>query len=148
MQDMSATDEAILILDEAAEAIRERMEAENINASGRSAAAFFTERTEKGCRLVYRGENVAPLLTLEEGQEPGTAVSPDTLFQWSRDKGMAFRDDADRMRFAWLAADKIYREGTERHKSPVDVFATVCREAAEEIKAKVKDAIIEEFKRQ
>lgn len=145
---MSAIDEAILILDEAAEAIRERMAADGINASGRSSAAFFAERTDKGCRLVYRGENVAPLVSLEEGQPPGEMPSPADLFQWSMDKGLAFRDDADRMRFAWLAAEKIYREGTGRHKSPVDVFATVCREAAEEIKAKVKDAIIQEFKRQ
>lgn len=145
---MRAIDEAVLILDEAAEAIRERLAAENINASGRSSAAFFAERTANGCRLVYRGENVAPLLSLEEGRGPGEMPSPDVLFQWSMEKGLAFRDDADRMRFAWLASEKIYREGTERHKAPVDVFATVCREAAEEIKAKVKNAIIEEFKRQ
>jgi hypothetical protein len=148
MQDMNAIDEAILILDEAAEAIRGRLAAEGINATGRSAAAFFAERTGKGCRLVYRGDDVAPLLSLEEGQPPGEMPSPDVLFQWSRDKGLAFRDDADRYRFAWLAAEKIFREGTGRHKSPVDVFASVCREAAEEIKSKVKDAIIQEFKRQ
>lgn len=145
---MSAVDEALLILDEAAEAIRGRMSSGNINASGRSSAAFFAERTVKGCRLVYRGDNVAPLLSLEEGQGPGTAVSPDVLFQWSREKGLSFRDDADRFRFAWAASLKIYREGTERRRSPVDVFATVCREAAEEIKGKLKEAVIQEFKRQ
>lgn len=144
---MSAIDEAILILDEAAEAIRGRMHSENINASGRSAAAFYAERTANGCRLVYRGDNVAPLLSLEEGQGPGDTPSPDAIFEWSRDKGLAFMDDSDRMRFAWAAALKIGREGTERHKRPVDVFATVCREAAEKIKTKVRNSFIEEIKR-
>lgn len=144
---MSAIDEALLILDEAAEAIRGRMASENINASGRSSAAFYAERTSKGCRLVYRGDNVAPLLSLEEGQGPGEMPSPEAIEQWSRDKGLMFRDDADRRRFAWAAALKICNEGTRRHRSPVDVFATVCREAAEEIKTKIRNSFIEEIKR-
>lgn len=144
---MAAIDEALLILDECREDIQAAMAFQNVNASGRSSAAFQVERTARGCRLVYRGDDVAPLETLEEGRGPGEMPDTERLRQWSIDKGIPFANEEDRRRFAWALALRIKRAGTLRHMSPIDVFSTCCREAAEEIKATIVNAFVKELKR-
>lgn len=113
---MSATDTAVKILDECRARIQANMSKRYrtsggerwVNASGRSSAAFKVEVSDGGNRvqLVYRGEDVAPLFTIQDGT---TGVAPvSVLAEWIEDKGLDLNPWAVR-------ANIKKRGGTERH---------------------------------
>lgn len=118
---MSATDTAVKILDECRARIQANMAKKYrtangerwINASGRSSAAFKVEVSEDGTRvqLVYRGDDVAPLSTIQDGT---TGVAPvRVLAEWIADKGLDLNP--------WAVRTNIKkRGGTERHFDPQD----------------------------
>lgn len=84
-----------------------------INASGRSSAAFQVEDKDGvHVRLVYKGDDVAPLDTIQFGT---TGVPPISVIeQWQRDKGL---DGIN----PWAIRTNIKkRGGTERHVEPQD----------------------------
>ena len=107
------------------EQIKANLAEKGINASGRTSAGLQVQRYETGVRLVLTGQDVAPLATLEVGRAGGRVPLgfADIIEQWSRDKGLAFPTEGDRRSFAYLTARKIAREGTERHKLPIDVYS-------------------------
>lgn len=79
-----------------------------INASGRSSAAFQVEDKDGvHVRLVYKGDDVAPLDTIQYGT---TGVPPVSVIeQWQRDKGLEGINP-------WAIRTNIKkRGGTERH---------------------------------
>lgn len=121
----SVMDEIERVLLDVRDEIRAKMASEGVNASGRTSAGMQVQRYESGVRLVLTGEDVAPLATLEVGRAGGKVPLgfSDIIEQWSRDKGLAFPAEGDRRSFAYLTARKIAREGTERHKSPIDVYS-------------------------
>ena len=83
-----------------------------INASGRSSAAFQVEDKDGvHVRLVYKGDDVAPLDSIQYGT---TGVAPVTvLSDWIRDKGLDLNP--------WAVRTNIKkRGGTERHIEPQD----------------------------
>lgn len=82
-----------------------------INASGRSSAAFKVEVSERSAALVYKGDDVAPLASLQTGT---TGVPPvSVLSRWMEEKGL----DLD----PWAVRTNIKkRGGTERHFEPQD----------------------------
>ena len=121
----SVMDEIERVLLDIRDEIRAKMASEGVNASGRTSAGMQVQRYESGVRLVLTGEDVAPLATLEVGRAGGKVPRgfADIIEQWSRDKGLVFPTEGDRRSFAYLTARKIAREGTERHKSPIDVYS-------------------------
>lgn len=83
-----------------------------INASGRSSAAFQVEDKDGvHVRLVYKGDDVAPLDSIQYGT---TGVAPvNVLSDWIRDKGLDLNP--------WAVRTNIKkRGGTERHVEPQD----------------------------
>lgn len=115
------TDIAVKILDECRSRIQANMAVHYrtsngerwINASGRSSAAFQVERTDRGgVRLVYRGDDVAPLETIQTGT---TGVPPvSVITRWQREKGLEGLNP-------WAIRTNIKkRGGTERHFEPQD----------------------------
>ena len=112
---------AAKILDEARVMIQANMEKRYrttfgerwINASGRSSAAFQVEDKDGVyVRLVYKGDDVAPLDSIQFGT---TGVPPISVIeQWQRDKGL---DGIN----PWAIRTNIKkRGGTERHVEPQD----------------------------
>lgn len=111
---MDATDTAVKILDECRARIQANMARRYrtshgerwINASGRSSDAFNVERDGDKVMLVYRGDDVAPLFTIQDGT---TGVAPvRVLAEWIEDKGLDLNPWAVR-------ANIKKRGGTERH---------------------------------
>ena len=83
-----------------------------INASGRSSAAFQVEDKDGvHVRLVYKGDDVAPLDSIQYGT---TGVPPISVIeQWQREKGLDLNP--------WAIRTNIKkRGGTERHIEPQD----------------------------
>ena len=111
---MSAIDTAANILDEARARIQANMAMHYrtasgerwINASGRSSDAFKVERGRDKVQLVYRGDDVAPLFSIQDGT---TGIAPvSALERWISDKGLDLNPWAVR-------ANIKKRGGTERH---------------------------------
>lgn len=94
-----------------------------INASGRSSAVFQVEDKDGvHVRLVYKGDDVAPLNTIQFGT---TGVPPISVIeQWQRDKGLEGINP-------WaIRANIKKRGGTERHVEPQDWVVGPVVEAA------------------
>lgn len=116
---MTAKDTAIKILDECRARIQANMAKRYrtsggerwINASGRSSAAFKVEVTDNVARLVYRGDDIAPLFSIQDGT---TGVAPvSVLAEWIEDKGLDLNP--------WAVRTNIKkRGGTERYFEPQD----------------------------
>ena len=141
--------EIVTILEKAKEDIQLRMAEENINASGRSSASLVVVEYDGGVMLRYGGPDTAPLPTLEVGRPGGnvpggfrttkagvqdvSSTFKAILVRWAREKGIAG--------FGWgratLLGRRIAKEGTLRHRSPVDVYTTVVEEVARSVKLEV-----------
>ena len=130
-------------LERCREAIRATMAAEGVDASGRTSDSLRVVQRTDGFDLVGGGEGAAPIPTLEVGRGGG-AVPVGFYYiikQWTRDKGLQFGSETQRGTFAYFAAQKIAREGTQRHKSPKDIYSTHARNTAEEIRGMVVEQI-------
>jgi hypothetical protein len=146
---MSVIDTAAKILDEARARIQANMamhyRTENgerwINASGRSSDAFKVERGRDKVILLYRGDDVAPLFSIQDGT---TGIAPvSVLERWISDKGLDLNPWAVR-------ANIKKRGGTERHVTPQDwVVQPAIDEAMEALRrdlpASAKAAVKEEL---
>lgn len=146
---MSAVDTAAKILDEARARIQANMAMHYrtsngerwINASGRSSDAFNVERDGGKVRLVYRGDDVAPLSSIQDGT---TGIAPiSVLERWISEKGLNLNP--------WAVRTNIKkRGGTERHVTPQDwVIQPAIDEAMESLRrdlpASAKAAVREEL---
>ena len=128
---------AVKILDEARVAIQANMAQRYrttrgerwINASGRSSAAFQVEDKDGvHVRLVYKGDNVAPLETIQyghDGQGENTPTVAD-IMRWGREK---FGMDLSAGQAAAIVRN-IEKNGTERFSEPQEWIITPVVEAA------------------
>lgn len=94
-----------------------------INASGRSSEAFQVEDKDGvHVRLVYKGDDVAPLETIQYGT---TGIAPiSAIERWQKDKGLEGINP-------WAIRTNIKkRGGTERHIEPQDWVVGPVVEAA------------------
>ena len=117
---MGAIDTAAKILDEARARIQANMAMHYrteggerwINASGRSSDAFKVELDgQNKVLLVYRGDDVAPLFSIQDGT---TGIAPiSVLERWMSEKGLNLNPWAVR-------ANIKKRGGTERRVTPQD----------------------------
>lgn len=100
-----------------------------INASGRSSAAFQIEDKDGVyVRLVYKGEDVAPLETIQyghDGQGDNTPTVAD-IMRWGREK---FGMDLSEGQAAAIVRN-IEKYGTERFREPQEWIITPVVEAA------------------
>lgn len=148
--------EIIRILDETRERIRANMQAQKINASGRTSASIRIQTDEKTYWALMGGTNgehklrenpeiygsdTAPIPTLEVGRKGGRVPVGFyyILKEWSRDKGLTFANEQERSTFAYFLARKIAREGTKRAQVPASVYSEPARTAADELRVVVSE---------
>lgn len=148
MRDLGA--EIVAVLEKAKAEIQANMAAKNINASGRTSAAFAVLRKESSIDLVLQAGNHAPLSTLEIGRPAGNvpggfssnlaktgsyAGKPDVsnvfkymLIKWAEEKGFELN---------WGGATNLGRriayDGTLRHKTPVNIYSAPVHVAVERL---------------
>ena len=139
---------AAKILDEARVMIQANMEKRYrttfgerwINASGRSSAAFQVEDKDGVyVRLVYKGDDVAPLDSIQFGT---TGVPPISVIeQWQRDKGLEGINP-------WAIRTNIKkRGGTERHVEPQDwVIGPVVEAAVDALNEQLPAAAVRQVR--
>lgn len=131
----AATDLAVKILDECAERIRANMARKYrtkkgerwVNASGRSAAAFKVEVSDGGniIRLVYSGDDVAPLDSIQYGYKGEADV--DDIAEW---KAIKESQGARGIPSPEQVVQTIRDVGTERFFEPQEWIITPEVEAA------------------
>ena len=139
---------AAKILDEARVAIQANMARRYrtsrgerwINASGRSSAAFKVEDKDGvHVRLVYKGDDVAPLDSIQYGT---TGVPPISVIeQWQKDKGLEGINP-------WAIRTNIKkRGGTERHVEPQDwVIGPVVEAAVDALNEQLPAAAVRQVR--
>lgn len=139
---------AVKILDEARVAIQANMARRYrtsrgerwINASGRSSAAFQVEDKDGvHVRLVYKGDDIAPLESIQFGT---TGVPPISVIeQWQRDKGLEGINP-------WAIRTNIKkRGGTERHVEPQDwVIGPVVEAAVDALNEQLPAAAVRQVR--
>lgn len=125
------------------------IQSKGITASGRTQRSFAVEIYQGGVRLIAQAGERAPIPTLEIGR-PGGRVPrnfTDIIVAWSKDKGLAWGDDKQRRRIAGAVAwGKIRKEGTNRHKQPVDVYSTLVQDAVRELNGLIMAAVKQQIK--
>lgn len=121
---MKAVELAAAILDEAKTQIQANMAAHYdtpygerwVNASGRSSEAWRVEVEETKARLVYEGDDVAPLQSIQDGTDE--VPSLDEAARWVEEKT---RSGAGNLPSPEAVVKGIaLRGGTERHLMPQD----------------------------
>ena len=121
---MSARDVAVKILDEARAQIQANMAMHYraakgerwVNASGRSSEAFQVVEEEGRVRLVYRGDDVAPLESIQYGTTEAPTVQE--AASWREAKTRSGAENLPNPEAIVLNIDA--RGGTERHFDPQD----------------------------
>lgn len=146
---MEALDLAVKILDEARTQIQANMALHYrtkkgerwVNASGRSSNAFQVVTDENHAQLIYQGDNVAPLETIQGGtdEEPDAA----DIMRWHSEKfGEEISEES-----AQRIADKIGREGTERWQENQDwIITPIVETAAQALVDQIGAAYIKDLK--
>lgn len=126
------------ILQEAKAQIVANMQSKGVNASGRTSRNFEVRQRQGGWLLLLNDANTprAPLGTLEVGRAGGSV--PRGFYyiirKWTEEKGLQFDTERERGTFAYFVARKIAREGTTRHRAPIDIYTTPAKQASEKIK--------------
>ena len=123
--------------------IETNMETQNVNASGSTVGSLAVISDNDGLRLGLFGNTHAPLGTLEVGRAGGRVPAGfyQIIKQWTRDKGLSFATESERGTFAYFVARKIARDGTQRHRLPVDVYSTPAKAARNEIESVLRNMI-------
>lgn len=142
----------INILSQAVSDIRQRMVDENENASGRTSASLRVEDIGSSVAIIIGSdtERTAPAESLEVGVGPGAREPTfrSIIYQWSKDKGISFNDERGRWKFAVCTAKKIEREGTQRHKSPVDIYSSILDGVADKVRQEVSAEVTQQIENQ
>lgn len=128
------------------------IEEHGITASGRTQRSLTVQRYAGGVRLVAQAGERAPLATLEVGRPPGDVpggfrmtkagvldVSNTfkvILLRWAEDKGFALGWGG-----ATMLGRRIAEQGTRRHREPEDVYSTLVREAAKDIRQSLRQHV-------
>lgn len=149
MERQELIDGIVAVLEKAKADIQARMEAENINASGRSSRSWRVVQYDGGVRLLYGDFDTAPLETLEVGRPGGNVpggfrMTKDgvldvsntfkaILIRWAEEKGIPD--------FGWgratMLGRRIAEQGTLRHTNPVDVYSTIVMDVSRTVMGNV-----------
>ena len=131
------------ILERCKSDIATNMDTQGVNASGRTMGSLAVVSDGAGVRLGLLGNAHAPLGTLEVGRAGGKVPAGfyQIIKQWTRDKGLQFGSESERGTFAYFVARKIAREGTQRHRLPIDVYSTPAKAARNAIESVLRRMI-------
>lgn len=123
--------------------IETNMDTQDVNASGSTVGSLAVVSDNDGLRLGLFGNAHAPLGTLEVGRAGGRVPAGfyQIIKQWTRDKGLSFTTESERGTFSYFVARKIAREGTQRHRLPLDVYSTPAKAARNEIESVLRNMI-------
>lgn len=140
---MDIRNSILTILERCRSVIATNMDTQNVNASGRTVGSLAVVSDDKGLRLGLFGNSHAPLGTLEVGRAGGRVPAGfyQIIKQWTRDKGISFATESERGTFAYFVSRKIAREGTQRHRLPVDVYSTPTKAARNDIESVLRNMI-------
>lgn len=127
-------------LTNAQSAIRANMEAEHVNASGRTSKSLRVEDRGDSIVLVIGGSQfgrTAPLETLEIGSRPAPrgAWFKSVIFNWTKEKGLSFENESHRWAWSTLVARNIIEYGTKRHREPINVYTSVVQQTKRDIQS-------------
>lgn len=140
---MDIRNSILTILERCKSDIELNMDTQDVNASGRTVGSLAVVSDAQGLRLGLFGNAHAPLGTLEVGRVGGIVPAGfyQIIKQWTRDKGLQFATESERGTFAYFVARKIAREGTQRHRLPVDVYSTPTKAARNDIETVLRNMI-------
>lgn len=140
---MDIRNSILTILERCRSDIATNMDTQDVNASGRTVGSLSVVSDDKGLRLGLFGNSHAPLGTLEVGRAGGRVPAGfyQIIKQWTRDKGISFATESERGTFAYFVSRKIAREGTQRHRLPVDVYSTPTKAARNDIESVLRNMI-------
>lgn len=147
---MSAKDIAVKILDEARAQIQANMALHYrtgkgerwVNASGRSSEAFQVVEEDGRVRLVYRGDDVAPLESIEHGTTE--APSLQEAAAWREEKTRSGASNLPNPETIVLNIEA--RGGTDRHFEPQEwIITPVVSTAAQALSDQLPLALIEDI---
>lgn len=151
---MMLRDEILQVLNQCKAEIQANMAAKNINASGRSSAAWSVREEPGAFSLIYGSdERIAPLDTLEIGRPAGNvpggfrmtkAGVQDVsnafkwlLIKWAEQKGFDLNWGG-----ATMLGRRIAAQGTLRNQNPVDVYSTPVNMAVERLKRAIRGDVL------
>lgn len=152
---MSAKDTAVKILDEARVAIQGNMSLRYrnlagkerwINASGRSSAAFQVAADDNRVQLVYHGDDVAPLETIQYGYKGEADIND--IAEW---KAIKESQGAEGIPPPEVVVKRIRVKGTERYIEnelghPEDwVISPVVSMAVQALNEQIPDAMVKDI---
>lgn len=157
---MMLRDEILQVLSQCKAEIQANMAAKNINASGRSSAAWSVREEPGAFSLIYGSdERIAPLDTLEIGRPAGNvpggfrmtkAGVRDVsnafkwlLIKWAEQKGFDLNWGG-----ATMLGRRIAAQGTLRNQSPVDVYSTPVNMAVERLKRAIRGNVLADVHKQ
>lgn len=90
----------------AQQGFQSELEAKGNNASGRLTASLVTELLEKGVQVITNDATYWRFVNA--GFRPAGNKPPvGSIFQWSIDKGIPFKDDKERMAFSYAVSTNI-----------------------------------------
>lgn len=157
---MMLRDEILQVLSQCKAEIQANMAAKNINASGRSSAAWSVREEPGAFSLIYGSdERIAPLDTLEIGRPAGNvpggfrmtkAGVRDVsnafkwlLIKWAEQKGFDLNWGG-----ATMLGRRIAAQGTLRNQSPIDVYSTPVNMAVERLKRAIRMNVLADVHKQ
>lgn len=132
---MTLNEEIKAVLLQTKNEIQANMAAKNINASGRTSAAFMVREQPTDISLILAAGQHAPLETLEIGRPGGNVpggfrttkagvVDVSNAFKWMLIKWAEQKGFDLNWGGATMLGRRIAKEGTNRHKENVDVYST------------------------
>lgn len=132
---MTLNEEIKAVLSQTKNEIQANMAAKNINASGRTSAAFMVREQPTDISLILAAGQHAPLETLEIGRPGGNVpggfrttkagvVDVSNAFKWMLIKWAEQKGFDLNWGGATMLGRRIAKEGTNRNKEHVDVYST------------------------
>ena len=165
---MDLRQQVLQILAAARDDIRQQMQSQGVNASGRTSASIQVRATKNGAQLVggnskqhtftvsgitFNAYDTAPIPTLQTGTAPWSSRPQSVpfwfaahIYQWTIDKALPAASDKERMSLSFAIARKLINDGSERHRIPVDIYTTAAQKAAGSIRQAVLEATKSEIK--
>lgn len=149
---MDLRQQVLQILAAARDDIRQQMQSQGVNASGRTSESIQVRETNNGAQLVggnskqhtftvagitFNAYDTAPIPTLQTGTAPWSSKPKRVpfwfaahIYQWTIDKALRAASDKERMSLSFAIARKLINDGSERHRVPVDIYTTAAQKAA------------------
>ena len=162
---MDLRQQVLQILAAARDDIRQQMQSQGVNASGRTSESIQVRETRNGAQLVggnskkhtftvsditFNAYDTAPIPTLQTGTAPWSSRPQRVpfwfaahIYQWTIDKALRASDDRARLGMSYAIAKKIINQGTERYMSPIDIYTTISQRAISEVKQQVKQSVVQ-----